>query len=388
MLTPGADAGAQYFVMTKRISVSQGVCIALVICLLGTIIAAALSVPLINSDIAFFQKAEPGSFHLALVLIPLTTFSNAVQHQLAGLRRFVRLALFSLVQTGANALALVALVVGLGLGVEGALLAGCTGNLFMIIFCVRHLRRNDGLTWEIPSRLNLAEILRYGLRYYIARIGGGGDARVGVMLLSMLADRAEIGLFAVASGVMTRFLMIPNAISVPLLPRSARDESGRPDLVAFCARVTTWVTGAAIVPLIAFDTALVGAMFSTEFLPAVPLIRIIAPGLLVYAGASIFTAYFRGMNRPDICSWAVGVGVVANLISVPLLYPVLGVVAGAWGMTIGLLGRGAFLIVTYNRVTRTSPSLTWIPQRGDLLRLRGLTRSAINRVVKRASAQA
>ena len=321
-------------------------------------------------------------------MVPLTSFAIAVQHQLAGLRRFARLALFSLVQTAANGLALVLLVVGLGLGVDGALLAGCVSSLVMIVVCLRDLRRNAGLRWELPSRVGFTRVLRYGLKYYVGRIGWGVDLRVGVLLLGMLAGRAEVGLFAVASGLMMRFVMISNAVFVPLLPRIAGDDRGRPDLVAFCARFTTWVTGAALILLLAFNIPLVRILLSAEFLPAVPLIRIIAPGILVYAGASVLTAYFRGMNRPAICSWAVGLGLAMNLVIVPLLYPELGVEAAAWGMTIGLFGRSALLSVCYYRMTRTSPSLTWLLQRGDIPRLWGLTRSSINHVLHRSSADA
>ena len=388
LLTPGADAGAQYYVMAKKISVSQGVSVALLICLVGAGLATALAIPLINSDIAFFRKAEPRSFHLALVLIPLSSFSNAVRHQLAGLRHFKRLALFSLVQTAANGLTLVWLVVGLRLGVAGALLAGCVGNLVAIIVCLRDLRRNAGLTWEIPSRLSLAGVLRYGLKYYIARIGWGVDVRVGILLLSLIAGRAEIGLFAVASGVMMRFVMISNAVFVPLLPRAAGDDDGRPSLVAFCARVTTWVTGAALILLLAFSLPLVRILLSAEFLPVIPLIRIMAPGILVFAGANILTAYFRGINRPDICSWAVGLGLGMNLVLVPLLYPEFGVDAAAWSMTIGLFGRSVLLSLAYFRMTRTSPRLIWLPQCGDIPRVLGVTRATINRVFSRSCADA
>lgn len=385
LLTPGADAGAQYFVMAREISVSQGVSVSLLICLLGTGLATALAIPLINGDISFFRKADPGSFYLSLVLLPLITFSSAVQHQLAGLRRFMRLGLFSFVQTVANGLALVCFVVGLRLGVNGAILAACVGNVVMIIVCLRDLGRNAGFKCEIPSRSGLTQILRYGLKYYIARIGWGIDVRVGTLLLSMLASRAEVGIFAVASALMMSFMMISNAVSVALLPRTARDESGLPDLVVFCARIMTWVTGVALILLLAFDIPLVRILLSARFLPSVQLIRIIAPGILVYAGASVFATYFRGINRPDICSWVAGCGLGLTVSVVLLLYRDFGVAASAWGMTVGLFGRSALLSVIYYRMTRTSPSLGWLPQRGDIPRLRSLALSAINRVRRRSS---
>ena len=158
LFTPGADAGTQYFVMIKRINVSQGVVVSLAICLCGAAVAAALAIPLINSNVAFFQKAEPTSFYVALVLIPLAAFSNAVQHQLAGLRRFKVLALCSLVQTVANGLAVVCLVVVLKRGVDGALFAACVGNLTMILACLRDLRRNV----DFEARVAGTIYARYG----------------------------------------------------------------------------------------------------------------------------------------------------------------------------------------------------------------------------------
>ena len=375
--SPGADAGAQYFVMAQRISVSQGVSVSLTICLVGAGLAAALAVPLVRSDLAFFRQAEPGSFLLALILIPLTTFSSAVQHQVAGLRRYGRLAWFALSQTAANALALAVLVVGLGHGVDGALLAYAAGNLVMIAACLRDLRRHRGLTWEAPSRPAFTRVLRYGAKYYVARIGWAVDLQAGVLLLGSIAGRAEVGLFAVASVLMFRVLMIANALSTPLLPRVAGAADGRPELVAFCVRSATWATGAALVVLVAFSTPLVAVLLSAAFLPVVPLIRILAPGMLVASGATILLTFFRGVNRPEVCSWAVWLGLSANLVTVLLLYPETGVLAGAWGVTIGQCCRGVLLFVAYYRTTRMSRCANWLPRRGDGARLRRLVRSAL-----------
>ena len=382
LLTPGADAGAQYFVMAKRITLSQGVSVALAICLLGAAIATALALPLIHSDLPFFEKAESSSFYLALVLIPGTTFANALRHQLVGLRRFARAALFALAQSVSNALALVGLVLILDFGVNGALLAFSISNLVMIILCIRDLRKHAGLEWELPAGSSFAGVFTYGLKYYVARIGSGLDVRAGVLVVGFLAARSEVGLFAVASGLMLNLLMISNAVFAPLLPRAAGTEGGRADLVAFCARATTWATGGALILLLVLATPIVRLLLSVEFLPIVPLIQIIAPGILVFAGANVHTAYFRGVNRPEVCSWAVGIGLGINLILVSLLYGHLGVAAGAWGMTCGLIARSAWLSVTYYRDTHMHPALGWLPQRGDAARLRGFAEDAMNRLRK------
>ncbi len=77
LFTPGAQAGAQHFIMTRQATVSEAVNSALAICLIGGGVAIALAVPLVRSETAFFRKAETHAFHLALLLIPLVAFSVA-----------------------------------------------------------------------------------------------------------------------------------------------------------------------------------------------------------------------------------------------------------------------------------------------------------------------
>ena len=384
LLTPGVDAGSQYYVMAGKMTLSQGVAVSLTICLFGGALAVLVAIPLIRSQIPFFQKANETSFYLTTILVPLSTFAVAIQQLLAGLRRFVQIAWISLVQTAANGAVLVVLLVGLRLGVDGALIAACTGNFAMIVMGLRYLRRNCGFGWERPSSRSVMFVLRYGLKHYLARIGWGVDLRVGVLLLGVIATGAEVGFFAVASGLMMRFFLIPNSVFGPLLARIVK-EGGRPELVSFCARISTWLTGAALLVFLAVAVPVVRVILSPEFLPIVPLARTIAPGILVYSGAIILNAYFRATNRPHIPSLATGVGLGCTLLLVPVLYPLLGVHAAAWGMTVGFFARSAILSVLYYRVTRSAPAIFVIFRQGDLRRIQTVRTSALWRSFSRSS---
>ena len=379
LFTPGADRGSQYFVMAKQISVSQGVSIALTICLTGAILALVLVIPLIQSDIAFFHKAKSHSLYLALALVPLITFSTSLQLQLAGLRRFVRLAFFTFSQSLFHVLGIITLVWGLGLGVDGAILSLTFGHLVMIIVCLLDLRKNYRLVLELPSRSGLTRVFSYGLKYYVARVGGEVNSKVGVLFLGLVASRSEIGFFALGSSLMLQVFMLSNAVSASLLPRVSSDEKGRPELVAFCARSSCWATGVALVALLAVSTPLIRILFSDAFLPVIPLIWIIAPGIFVYAGSSIFRTYFLGVNRPEVCSWATWTGLSANLIVLVWLYSQLGVEAVAWAMTTGMLCHSTFLWIAYQRTTHMSFLSTWLPKRGDIKLLLTSSRSIFSR---------
>ena len=386
LFTPGADAGAQYFVMSKKMSLSQGVAVSLAICAAGSGLAVLVAIPLIQSDLPFFRKSNTGDFYISLVLVPLNTFAASLQNQLSGLRRYGRLAWISLMRIAVNGLLLVLLVLSLGHGVLGAVVASCVSSFVMILACIKELKRRDGLAWELPSWSCASQVIRYGLGYYLARIGWGVDVRIGVLILGMLAETAEVGVFSVASGLMMQFILISNAVFVPLLPRTASDQGGRPNLVTFCARCTTWVTTLALIPFLVFGVPIVRTVLSAEFLQVVPLTMIIAPGILMFAGANVLTAYFRSIDRPDVCSWAVGIGVGINGLLVPLLYGTLGLQAAAWGMTLALSCRSILLAFVFYRMTSTGLISSWLPQRGDGRRLYELITTAMRGRDKEVSA--
>ena len=377
LFTPGAQQGTQHFVMTGEISVSQGVSSALMISLAGGGLAIALAIPMVHSDLAFFQKAETHTFYLALVLVPLTAFSVAIEHQLAALRCFGRLAVASLLRMLVNLLAILFLVWDRGLGVDGAILSFAASHLVLIAACLRDLRRNCGLAPAMPFRSSLCLVLGYGLRYHIARIGDGIGPHVGVLVLGLIASPAEIGLFSAASTLMLGFMLISNSVGNALLPRIAGIEY--PELVTLCLRLVCGATGAALLALLAISMPLVRLLLSEVFLQVVPLIWIIAPGTLAHACLNMFMTYFKGINRPGVCSWAVFLGIGVNFVALFLLYPKLGVEAAAWAMTIGMLCRCLLLAIIFRNTTRLAWRSIWLPRRGDATFLWAAGRSVLGR---------
>ncbi len=375
VFTPGAQQGAQYFVAARQMSVSQGVSSALIIGIVGGALAAALAVPLIYSEIAFFQKAETHTFLLALTLIPLTTISVALDHQLVALRRFRGLAVFSILRVAANVGAILVLVWELGLGADGAIVAFVAGHGVMIAACLLYLRRHCGLGAEMPRRSNISRVLGYGLKYHAARIGVFVEPHFGVVVLGLIASQGEIGLFAAASALMLGFMLISNAVGNALFPRIAGAE--RIETVALCLRLVCAGTAIPMLVVLALSAPLVRLLLSEAFLPALPLLWIIAPGMLAYAVSGIFLTHFRGANRPHICSWAVFLGLCANLGALLLLYSNLGVAAAGWGMTVGMLCSCLLLAVVFHRTTRTGLRAVWLPRRDDAGFLWAAGRSAL-----------
>ena len=378
MCTPGAQQGAQQFVMTRQTSVSQAVSCAFAICVVGGGLAVALALPLLATELAYFQKAERSSFHIALALLPIIAFALAMEHQLAALRRFGRLASASLLRMVANVGAIVALVWIFDLGVGGALWAMVCANAVMIGFCIWDLRQ-CGLMFSLPAKEHLLRILGYGLRYHIARAGEGLGPYVGVLALGLLATDAQIGLFAAASTLMIGFLVMSNSVGNALLPRIAlakpsgaslgngeTSTDGRPVLVAACLRVVWVVTAIALVATLAVGAPLVRLLFSAAFLPMLPLLWIIAPGIFAGACAGMFMTYFKAVNRPEVCSWTYLLGLVVDIGALLLLFGWLGTAAAAWALTLGMASRCAFLALAFHKATGLGWRKCWLPSRDDV----------------------
>ena len=376
-LAPGVQQGTQYFVAAGRASISQGVSCALTLGLIGAALAAVLAIPLIGSDTALFDKAATHSFYLALPLIPLTVISTAIDYQFVALRRFKRLAVFSLLRVGVNALAILPLA--RGFGVDGALLALAASHLVMITVGLRDLRRHCGLVAETPSWSLLGGVFGYGMRHHLGRIVEAIGPQPSILVLGLLASAADVGLFAVASTLIFGFCLISGATGCAILPRIAVKES--PELVAMAVRLVLGATVCALIVVLAFASPLIRFLFSEFFLPVVVLLWILAPGILAHVVGEIFGTHFKAVNRPDICSWAGSLGLCVNLTVLALLHPALGVEAAAWAMTTGMLCSCAFLVIVFQRTTRTRWFRIWLPRREDARFLRDIGRFMLALVI-------
>ena len=149
--------------------------------------------------------------------------------------------------------------------------------------------------------------------------------------------------------------------------------------------MTSWLTGVALFILCAISVPLTRVILSEAFLPAVSLIWTMAPGVLVYSGTSVLMAYFRGVNRPKVCSWVVWAGMMGNLATVILLYPQIGVLAAAWGMTVGRVCRSAILVLAFVRVAHMGPTCVWLPHKDDSKRLWRLGRQMLRHALSVSS---
>lgn len=352
----GCDVAGQYFVAARKLTISEGVVCTFIYGMFGSVIAITAGLIVMQLPMSFLDKAAPEAFYLAMLLVPVALFQHTFVNMLTALKLFGWFAMFS-VAVGAVQLGLTVLFIRVfGWGVHGALLVNLVNGLFGMAAVLVFLRIELGLHWVRPSWSQLVEMFLYGVRYYVGKISNQVNFQLGAVILALFATKEDVGLFTVAATLTIQAEMIPNSLGTVVLPRIASDRSGRPELVAQCVRVTAVVCALPLLALAAATEPVVRILFSPAFLPAVPLIRIMALGVLVRCACKLFVPYLAGTNRPGLASIAVAMGMGANLLLLWLLMPRIGLAGAAVAMTASNLASSLVLAFSFSRLSGLTPT--------------------------------
>jgi len=347
----GFDVAIEYFIASRKFSVSQGVTCTFICGALSSIVAMGAGLLAMLLPVSFLQnffaKATPFQFYLALATLPMSLAGNILIRMPVALSRFKQGAIINIGLYVFQFILIVLFVVVLGMGVEGALLSLFINSACGILLMLILLRKWDTFRFERLSLAQLREVWSFGMRYYVGKISNLANAEIGTVLLAMFATREDVGMFSQASAITVRAYVLPEAITTVLIPRVAGNKLGRPELVAQCARVVSILCTIVLGLLAIFAEPIVRILFSEEFLPSVPLIRIIAIGVVVRCVCKVFVPYIICTDRPGIASISVAVGMITNLLMLWLLLPTLGMIGAAMAMMGNNIVSSGFLFLAF-----------------------------------------
>jgi len=367
VFTVGVDRAGQYYMASGRKAADVAVWSMTATLLIGAAVAVTVGWSITRFGFAFLSRAHPFSFVLSLSLIPFLTLHNAFVMILVGRRQLGRVARVTVLNVCVHLAATFVLVFLLDLGVNGALGAVFAANVSSVFLSIAYLGRDRVLRFCRIGPSDIRDLLSYGLRFFVAKMSNLVQFRIGVLIVAFFVPAVEVGFFAAASALVSRITLLPDALNMAVLPRVAGDDKGRPELVAQLSRLTIIASGVALVLLVSLGRPIVSVFLSSDFLPALPLIWVIAPGMLLRAGSKVLMPYFMGTGRPAVCSWAVAVGMVVNVGALLTLLPLIGLPGAAWAMSLGYLGSSLVLAVAFMKTAGLTAGQTWAFRRGDLV---------------------
>lgn len=362
----GCDLAGIYFISSKKISLSETVIIITMLGGITSFIAILAGLLIMQFPFSFLENATTQEFYLALALIPVTIFSNAYTRIFTALQAFGLFAVLSVATGFVNFLFTVILLYFLSMSVEGALYANIISGSAAIIAAIAVLVFKFNLKFVKTSIKDFIDILFFDLRHYVGKVSNEVNFRIGEMLLALFATKEQIGFFSIAVSITSRVNLIPDALDPVLMPRIASDKTGRDKLVARSARITFILSSSVLLILVIFTEDIISILFSSEFLPSVLLIRILAIGMLVRSTSKVFIPYIIGTNHPGIVSIIIIIGIPINLVLLLILLPEIGLPGAAIAMALGYLTTSILLMISFAKLTGQSFRELWSYKSEDL----------------------
>jgi len=374
----GSDISFSYFVSSKNISLSEAVSYSLLIVPLISIAAIITGYIILHLPLSFTYKATYSAFLLALLYIPFFIFANIYIQIFTAIGQFQYYG-FMLIFRELNRLVFILLfILCLSLGVNGALLATICSDIIIVALSLSIFYFKFSLQLTRIHLEKLKKILSYGIRFYFGRLSNLLNFQIGTIILAFFATKAEIGIFSVATALTMRVEMIPDALFSVIFPRVASSESGRKDLVAQCARISGIICGLILVFLGLFAGPIIKILFSSAFLEAKSLIRILTLGTMARCGCKVFVPYLLGIDHPGIASISVVIGLLINVILMYVLLPIYGLTGAALSVTINYLVSSSILLFSFVYLTRYRVLEVMVPNKSDLMLLKSAILDKLN----------
>jgi O-antigen/teichoic acid export membrane protein len=190
--------------------------------------------------------------------------------------------------------------------------------------------------------------------------------RLDQLLIESYLDVAAVGIYAMAAWGAELLWLVPEALN-PLLVHSSANAlyRGRDRTAARAVRLGLWVTILAAVPLALLAEPLLGLLRGGVYLPAVPALWVLLPGVVAFVPGVILAGDFIGRGVPHWNTQASAVTLALNVVLCLLWIPRLGILGAAWSSTVAYAFGSALMIWRFRRVTGLSwreillPQLPW-----------------------------
>ncbi|MCX2899224.1 lipopolysaccharide biosynthesis protein [Pseudomonas mandelii] len=234
---------------------------------------------------------------------------------------------------------------------EAALISWLAGLSLVVLAGWIWLKRAQPviLQWDRASQ---GELLRYSARSHPDLLFQQVILRSDYLFIGALLGTTALGHYAMASAAAELLLIVPEAVTTPLMKNLLQQEKGIEKLTPLALRLTATVMMGACLSMALIGEWLIITLFGMAYQPAYPALLALLPGLLGLCYMSILRLDLLGKNRPGAVSLLMG---FAALLSLPLnlvLIPAYGIVGAAAASSIAYLAVTLALLLLYCHLSR------------------------------------
>lgn len=199
---------------------------------------------------------------------------------------------------------------------------------------------------------NLLQLLNYRLAYYLIELFRGTSA---------------LGLYTVANQLAESTWLVPKSLGMVLHVRVSNLEVGdrQRDLTLAIMKAATAFTLLVSLVIVMLPDLLFQWVFGPEVIGVVPLVLLLAPGLVAMGASQALSHWSSGTGRPHHNAIGSGIGLCFTLVAGLLLIPVHGLEGAALTATLAYCANTLYQLIVFMWLTR-SPWTMLLPRRSDL----------------------
>ncbi|MGG7596998.1 oligosaccharide flippase family protein [Pseudomonas sp. B21-023] len=252
---------------------------------------------------------------------------------------------------------------------EAALISWLCGIALVLALGLWWLRRQYplALRWD---RSGQRELLSYSAKSHPDLLFQQLILRSDYLFIGALLGSTALGHYAMASAAAELLLIVPEAVTTPLMKRLLQQDAGMERITPLALRLTATVMLGACLGMALIGHWLIVTLFGADYAPAYPALLALLPGLLGLCYASILRLDLLGKNRPGTVSLMMGAGAALNLVLNIFLIPAWGIVGAAAASSIAYLAVTVTMLVLYCRLSGVPLGQTLIILPADLTPLR------------------
>nr|WP_272889410.1 oligosaccharide flippase family protein [Stutzerimonas stutzeri] len=225
------------------------------------------------------------------------------------------------------------------------------------------------LRWDASSH---RELLRYSSKSHPDVLFQQVLLRSDYLFIGAFIGSEALGYYAMATAAAELLLIVPEAVTTPLMKRLLRQGEGIKQLTPFALRVTATVMLVACTGMALLGQWLIVSLFGVNYAPAYPALLALLPGLFGLCYASILRLDLLGKNRPGSVSLIMGAGAALNVLLNLLLIPPLGIVGAGLASSVAYLAVSLAMLLFYCRISQVPLIHTLFILPSDIARLRPL----------------
>ncbi|MFQ6573793.1 oligosaccharide flippase family protein [Pseudomonas sp. UM16] len=252
---------------------------------------------------------------------------------------------------------------------EAALISWLLGISLVVVLGLFWLGRAHSirLCWD---RSGQRELLSYSAKSHPDVLFQQVILRSDYLFISAMLGSTALGHYAMASAAAELLLIVPEAVTTPLMKRLLQQDAGMDKITPLALRLTATVMLGACLSMALIGEWLIVTLFGAEYQPAYPALLALLPGLFGLCYASILRLDLLGKNRPGTVSLMMGVGAALNLVLNIVLIPAYGIVGAAMASSVAYLAVTVAMLLLYCKLSGVPLWQTLLVLPSDLIPLR------------------